>query len=139
MSKPAAIFGSLVDIKNVNAHKSVRLTIDIPAEKAPEVVAMFGWPTMAEPVPVALARLLVGGQRKETRSLAQQAGALCASAVFQVFLDCQTEQETIEAVRDACGVASRSEIRVGTPAGDKWLDLVARFHGWQEAERAGVE
>ena len=135
----AAMFGSLVDLKNVNSHKSVRLTIDIPAEQASEVVEMFGWPTQAQPVPVAIARMAGGWEKKETRSLAQQAGALCANAVFQVFLDCQTETDAAEAVRGLCGVESRSEIRAGTPAGEAWLDLVQRFHGWQEAERSGVE
>ena len=135
----AAMFGSLVDIKNVNSHKSVRLTIDIPAEQAPEVVEMFGWPTQAQPLPVAIARMAGGWEKKETRSLAQQAGALCANAVFQVFLDCQSEEECANAVRGLCGVESRSEIMAGTPAGETWLDLVQRFHGWQEAERSGVE
>ena len=137
--KRAAMFGSLVDIKNVNAHRCARLTIDVPAEHAAEIVAMFGWPTMADPVPVAVARMAGGWEKKETRSLAQQAGALCANAVFQIFLDCQSEEECANAVRGLCGVKSRSEIRAGTEAGEAWLDLVQRFHGWQEAERSGVE
>jgi hypothetical protein len=57
MNKPAAIAGSLVDAKNVNTHKCVRLSIDVPAELAAQVFAAFGWPTMADPVPVAIARL----------------------------------------------------------------------------------
>jgi hypothetical protein len=59
--------------------------------------------------------------------------------VFQVFLDCQTEVDAANAVRGLCGVESRSEIRAGTPAGETWLDLVQRFHGWQAAEQAGAE
>lgn len=55
--QPSVIFGSLVDIKNVAAHKSVRLVIDVPAEHAQQVIAAMGWPTMVEPVPVSVARL----------------------------------------------------------------------------------
>ena len=137
--KRAAMFGSLVDLKNVNSHKSVRLTIDIPAEQASGVVEMFGWPTQAQPVPVAIARMAGGWEKKETRSLAQQAGALCANAIFQVFMDCQSEEECAIAVREVCDVKSRSEIRAGTLPGERWLDLVQRFHGWQAAEQAGAE
>lgn len=57
MSKPIAAEGSLVDIRNVSTHKVVRLVIDVPAEKAGEIIAMFGWPTQVDPVPVAIAKL----------------------------------------------------------------------------------
>jgi hypothetical protein len=55
--KPAAVMGSLVNLKNVATHKCIALTIHIPAEAAQEVLAAFGWPTMVDPVPVAVARL----------------------------------------------------------------------------------
>lgn len=54
---PAAVMGSLVNLKNVSTHKSLALTIHVPAEQAPAVLAAFGWPTMVDPVPVAVARL----------------------------------------------------------------------------------
>src|SRR5260370_631071 len=53
----AAIMGQLVDVKNVNTHKCVRLIIDVPAEYAVKVIDAFGWPTQVNPVPVAIARL----------------------------------------------------------------------------------
>jgi hypothetical protein len=56
-AKPAAIMGSLVNLKNVSTHKSLALTIHVPAEAAQQVLAAFGWPTMVDPVPVAVARL----------------------------------------------------------------------------------
>ncbi len=55
--RPAVIAGNLVDAKNVNTHKVFRLVIDVPAEHAVRVIEAFGWPTMAAPVPVAVARL----------------------------------------------------------------------------------
>ena len=61
MNKPRAISAQLVDIRNVGAHKSIKLTIHVPEEQARQVVDLFGWPTMVDPVPVALARLQEGG------------------------------------------------------------------------------
>src|ERR1019366_7700500 len=57
MSGPAAIIASLVDVRNIAEHSSVVLKIHVPQERALEVIAAFGWPTGANPVPVAIARL----------------------------------------------------------------------------------
>lgn len=55
--KPAAIDAQLVNARNVGCHKSVALTLHIPEERAAEFFEMFGWPTMANPIPIAIARL----------------------------------------------------------------------------------
>lgn len=57
MSKPAAISAQLVDMRNVGTHKSLKLTLHVPEEQALAAIEAFGWPTGANPVPVALARL----------------------------------------------------------------------------------
>jgi hypothetical protein len=136
--KRAAVYGSLVDLKNVNSHKSIRLTVDIPAERAAEVIGMFGWPTMADPVPVALAKMVLEERKAPARSLAQQAGALCSNPVFQMFMQAENSEICAELVRDHCQVETRADIRGGTPAGDLWLDLLQSFHGWEAAEKAGA-
>lgn len=56
-AKPAAILADLVDIRNVGVHKSIKLTLHVPAEAAETVMAAFGWPTGVDPVKVAVARL----------------------------------------------------------------------------------
>jgi hypothetical protein len=56
-TKPAAITAQLVDVRNIATHKCVRLEIHVPAEQAGLVLAAFGWPTMVDPIPVAIARL----------------------------------------------------------------------------------
>ncbi len=61
MTKPAAITAELVDVRNVGMHKCIKLTLHVPAERAAEVIAAFGWATAVDPVPVALARLDTGG------------------------------------------------------------------------------
>lgn len=128
MSQPAAIAGSLVDAKNIAVHKTVRLSIDIPAEQGAAVIAAFGWPTMAAPVAVAVARLNTGkevvpdirqgqalaespdGRNKngagEKRSwsdlsLAQQAGIRCAEVAFQKFLRETGDMQSCNTADDA--------------------------------------
>lgn len=66
--RPAVITGSLVDAKNVHTHKSLRLIIDVPAEHAQKVFEAFGWPTMASPVSVAVARLSETAEQRSNHS-----------------------------------------------------------------------
>ena len=57
MTDPAAIMASLVDVRNIAAHKCIRLELHVPAEQAALVIQAFGWPTAVDPVPVAIARI----------------------------------------------------------------------------------
>lgn len=66
--RPAAIAGSLVSMKNVGAHKSVVLTLHVPEEHALKVIEAFGWPTMANPVSVAVARLSETAEQRSNHS-----------------------------------------------------------------------
>lgn len=139
MAPRAAIFGSLVDVRNIGAHKCARLTVEVPAEQAAEIIAMFGWPTQAAPVPVALARMVGGSSRPAPqKSLAQQAGALCNDGIFQGWMKTADQDACAAKVRQYCEVESRAEIKAGTPAGDAWGELVEQFRTWQAAERAGA-
>jgi hypothetical protein len=70
MTEAAIISGSLVDVRNVGTHKSVKLTIHVPEEHATRVVAAFGWPTGVNPVSVAIARLDSSIQQPETLNAA---------------------------------------------------------------------
>lgn len=159
MSAPAAIQAQLVDVRNVSSHKCVRLEIHVPAEQAGDVMAAFGWPTMADPVPVALARLIAEhvkpepeGPRTNRRMfsdmpLAQQAALRCQEPEFQRFLqECHPsrwalENDAAEAVRSLCGVKSRSDIgkgpndRSANDSGFKWRALDAEYYAWQRGRR----
>jgi hypothetical protein len=113
MNAPAAIAAQLVDVRNVGAHKSIKLTLHVPQEQAMAVMEAFGWPTGADPVPVALARLqeatagvdrsspakargeepggAVSSSRRPQKSwhdmsAAEQAGVLCKDVKFHKFL-----------------------------------------------------
>src|SRR5262245_12050060 len=59
MTDARAISVQLVDIRNVDTHKVVKLTLHAPQEQALKLTELFGWPTGVNPVPVALARMEV--------------------------------------------------------------------------------
>jgi hypothetical protein len=150
MSAPAAIQAQLVDVRNVSSHKCVRLEIHVPAEQAGLVMAAFGWPTMADPVPVALARLDLTASAKPEASkerrpfselpYAQQAAMRCQEPAFLRFIeerhhDFLGADSPAQSIRDYCGVHSRADIVKGTPAGDKWAALDAEFYAWSRGFR----
>lgn len=157
MSKAAIIHASLIDIKNVNSHKCVRLIVDVPAELAPQVLKAFGWPTAVNPVPVAVARLAVEPEepveepaaaqeeavpRRPFSTLlpAQQAGIACNERAFRRFLvdeklavqeALDDAEKAADAVRHYCGVDSRSKLAPGSQAARKWADLHRDYQTWQ--------
>lgn len=146
MTKPAAIMGSLVDARNVGTHKSVKLTVHVPAELAMQVFEAFGWPTMVEPVAIAIARLDPDKAVKPRaavapeKKLAQQAGIMCADPVFQTFLieehiadyTAMGEDGAAAALRYHCGVNSRAEIVPGSFAADKFDALRSKYLAWKQ-------
>ena len=150
MNAPAAIQAQLVDVRNVSSHKCVRLEIHVPAEQAGTVMAAFGWPTMAEPVPVALARLnpiaIANSDQAKDRKpftelpFAQQAAMRCNEPGFWAFIrergnTCLSAEDAARYVRLHCNVRSRKDITPGTPAGDRWAALEAEFYAWQRGRR----
>lgn len=156
---PAAITAQLVDVRNVAAHKSVRLELHVPAEQAGLVMAAFGWPTMADPVPVALARLQAAPEPiakpeapKERKAFAdmpyaQQIGIRCGEGEFQYFIKkkhsrlygpgpfASNSDAAAQAVRNYCAVHSRSEIAESNQAGGRWRALEAEYWAWQRGAR----
>ena len=131
MTEAAIIAGSLVDVRNVGTHKSVKLTIHVPEEYATKVVAAFGWPTGGNPVSVAIARMTEFPQRsspgavedrprpaptitnapvgadKPRKSPAQVAGYLCTVQAFQRFLKEKYRKDWNAAMED--DVSDQSE------------------------------
>lgn len=148
MDQPAAISGSLVDVRNVGTHKSVRLTIHVPEEYAMRVFDAFGWPTGAKPVAVAVARLVEPSTDKPfkprsqvapEKRLSQQAGIAASDPVFQQFLietakaTGKSEEVAAEYIRSFCGVTSRKDIQPGTTAENRWNLLQSSFLVWKRA------
>ena len=151
MKNAAAIAAQLVDVRNVGLHKCIKLTLHVPAEQAAEVMAAFGWPTAAEPVPVALARLNKPASESEPpvrarsnvapeKRLARDAALMCKEAGFQQWLRREyrgtwrltdykmpDEERAAATVRILCHVASRADIRPGSDAERIWLGIVTRY------------
>ena len=168
MNKPRAISAQLVDIRNVGAHKSIKLTIHVPEEQARQVVDMFGWPTMVDPVPVALARLIEqpslavapdaakpAKKKQEWHELkpSAQISIRCRETAFRKFLveefhdaywsnleeAWSPTERAIAFVREHCGVASRADINSDNPqALDAWERLEWDYRAWQHAPEAGA-
>ena len=147
MTAPAAIMASLVDVRNISVHKCIRLEIHIPAEQAGLVLRAFGWPTLVDPVPVAIARLdsakapsappEPAKERRRFSELAMpaQAALRCQDVEFRSFLRSKgavvhDTDEAADVVRDLLGIKSRSEILPDTPAGRGWLELERQFEEW---------
>lgn len=155
MTAPAAIAGQLVDAKNVATHKSFRLVIDIPAERAMAAIEVFGWPTQANPVPVAIARMVEptqhaaapapsvpdrsvqnGNGRRSWRDMspAQQAALACKDPLFWKFAGVNSETGAANWVREQCMVKSRSELTTNHKARILWHDIDTRFFAWKHPQ-----
>lgn len=88
-----------------------------------------------QPRPVSSPTAL-GGARK---SYGERLGIACGKPQFRMFLFEKlersrligTEEEAAEAVRLLCGVTSRSETIVGSPAGEKAAALLADYDVWR--------
>jgi hypothetical protein len=165
--KPAAVMGSLVNLKNVASHKSIALTIHVPAEAAQDVLAAFGWPTMVDPVPVAVARLEAMAAQTEpvpkdlpeepperqpldvlaepgrTRHWAQltpsqQTGIIRHEVLFQDFAGVHDPEAARNYIRDWCGVKSCADIVPGTDASVRWAQLQVRYGNWLRTARGAA-
>jgi hypothetical protein len=157
-AKPAAVMGSLVNLKNVATHKSLALTIHVPAEAAQAVLAAFGWPTMVDPVPVAIARLKESASLTKTSpedepeepspptrlrhwpemTLAQQTGVIRNEPDFWVFASVRNADAARDFIREKCGVFSCANIVTGTEAAAKWAALQVRYGNWLRERRGAA-
>lgn len=157
MSKPAAIQGQLVEARNIATHKCVRLWIDVPAEMGKTIIDTFGWPTMVDPVPVAVAWIKPPGgktidavaepkEQREWKDLPgpQQAGIMANDKRFWAYLREWHGRSTFNAdhaahnIRSICGVDSRSEFKPDTPALQRWNMLASAYLAWLEKERVSA-
>ena len=141
----SAISGDYVDLRFVKGRKVAVIHVEIPMEAADDFLAKFGAPRPAEGVPVALARLLPGkteeaapkAPRKfDALALPQQAALMGDREAFWAFVreklrrPCNSAETAANVIRTECGVASRSEIRPNTVAGEEFIRLRDSFDAW---------
>lgn len=140
----AAIAAMLVDVRNIAAHKCVRLEIHVPAEQAGQVLEAFGWPTAVDPVPVAIARLNHAPETHDadepekprrpfdTLPATTRAAMLCDQSSFQVFLKVRSKDEAADKLRAHCGVKSRSEFNTDETARMRFEMVEREFDRWRK-------
>ena len=111
----------------------------------------FGWPTMVNPVHVAIARLDLSKAKEPTSSIAipkekrrfaelpiaTQAALLCGREAFQRFLREEEHQLSVvdetsaaAAVRAICNVESRSDLASDNRAAGVFVELSLQFEAW---------
>lgn len=144
----SAIRGTYSDLKFIRSRKVAQVVIEIPIEEAGQFTSLFGTPNPATETWVAMARLVEGAQKaepppsKERRRFselppAQQAALRCNEPAFWRFLNerkgyaAQSADDAAEAVRDWCGVESRSDLNIVQGSGrSRWHVLNGEFEVW---------
>ena len=125
MNNRAAISAQLVDVRNVGQHKAIKLTVHVPAEQAQLVMAAFGWPTMVEPVPVALARLdleaIKSGDAAPDREEIEKSDRACSS-------------RSNKPVAPDKRLAQRAALLCKDPLFHKWLEEISGVEKVEEAD-----
>lgn len=116
------------------------------ASDGPAVAVGKGTEGLTQPPPSTVLRIKTGeAERRDWNSLAysQRAGIRCEEPIFRAFLremcgkpDVRSADSAATAIREICEVESRGDIRKGTEAEKKWLEIESWFAAWQTKERA---
>jgi hypothetical protein len=149
----AAFKASFSDWKLIRGRKVVQIVLEVPLEAADEAYNVLGgMPNPASEIWCAVARL--NPERKEDKpqpaaparakrdwdelSYPQQSGILCNESAFWKFLDeveglsTSGPETAAEAIRELCGILSRSELGTNQKAGKIWSRLVSSYRVWQQ-------
>ena len=150
MSSPVAFQATYSDWRLIKSRKVVQVVLEIPIEAANAAYHVLGgMPDPSKSVWCGVARLNANGDgtaspsggeavtpaggglpARPERKLSQQAGTCCSDPRFQKWLGAVDRDEAANIVRQRCGVARRSEIISGTPAGELWSRMYVRFRIW---------
>lgn len=102
--------------------------------------------TTPTPPPPTVPRNTAGeAERRDWSALSYstRAGIRCNEPIFRAFLreicgkpDARSADGAATAIRELCEVESRGDIRKGTEAEKKWLEIESWFDAWKTKERA---
>lgn len=155
MSEPTAIRATYADFRNVKTRQVCQIILEIPAEQSAEALRFLGgvpiagtekWFAIAPLDPKAgtpKEKAQAAKKSWQEMQLSQQAGILANDKNFWIFLEAAnicavrvgTADDAALQIRAFCEVQSRSEIIPGTPAAEKWRELVSEYRTWNlEAE-----
>lgn len=141
------IQGEYSTIRHVPSRKVAQVIVEIPQERMAEWMELFGSPGAG--TQVAIARLAdpkssVNSDPKADKGKknwhqlppAQQAGIRCNEPAFWHFADVRNADEAAAWVRDQCQIASRSELRPGSKAAQRWAEIDANFMQFERTRPA---
>ena len=135
--RPAAIKATFSDFRIVKTRKLAQLIFETPIENADEALAILGGlPRSDKEAWCGIARL--GVEQPPVKAVAQHRpfhelpfSTQCAlksdDPAFALYMDADPGSDCAESIRYACGVTSRADIKAGTPAGDKWIEILRGY------------
>jgi hypothetical protein len=128
-----AVAGQFVKFDAVPTRKVVRVTIEVPIEKADETLKnLGGFPDPSNAKWLGLA-LLKGQPAENTMKggrLAQKAGILCNEGGFQRFCDASNADEAAEYIYQRCNVSSRAHLDHDDDAARAFRDIETEYRVW---------
>ena len=150
------ILGTYADLKIIKTRSVVQIVVEVPLERGKEVTDLFGLPQPNAEVPVVVARMdpeqlapsnvvQIEDHRpddddpqKPPRPLSQIAAILCNNAVFQKFIEEQsdgwdhrpTSDEAAEWLRANCGIKSRVELNANEVAAQRFKKIRGQYDAW---------
>ena len=149
-----AVAGTYFDLKFIKTRKVAQMVIEVPIEKAGEIVALFGTPMPDQEVWCAVAPLkgppvevpvlsksvsrrleasgLMGTEKPKRKwddiPASEQAGIACADEGFQRWIGSpEGVVRAAELVRERCGVLTRGAFDRVPETAQRWHALYARF------------
>lgn len=128
-----AVAGQFVKFDAVPTRKVVRVTIEVPIEKADETLKnLGGFPDPSNAKWVGLA-LLTGQPTENTLrggAIAKKAGILCNEGGFQRFCDASNPEEAAQYLYQRCGIKSRAHLDHDDEAARIFRDIEAEYRVW---------
>lgn len=129
-----AIAATFSDFRIVKGRKVAQMVFEIPIEQANAALAALGGvPQPGSEQWVGVAPLEPPAPRPEKPktwddlSYPQRAGIRCSDKAFQDWMDAPDAEACADAVREYCGVKSRSELAENELAAERWVELDVGF------------
>lgn len=145
MTQPAAFRATYSDIRFVKTRKVCQVVLEIPLEQADSFLSAFGTPNPAEEKWCAIARLTDKPPQEaqpepehtgwHNLRPSAQAAIRCEDPLFWQFMMVNTEEKVVAAVREACGVKSRSELDRRKDAQMLWEHIDGEFIEWKRRRK----
>ena len=137
------------DFKIIRGRKVCQIVLEVPLEAADAAMAVLGGvPRPDQETWVGVARIAPASPQelparpvdgKEDKSLVLRSVMLSDDKRFAVYVDHRNGMGgPTDYIRNYCGVKSRKDIVIGSPAAREFIELEADFYTWLAAERAGA-